>query len=151
MLARGGPSFDAVAHQTITKNCAVCISFHAFCSLSLGKVTHRQESLGIPPRDEIYCNNMCTHPTVNVITAYMIIIRHDGGEIIMWSINTKKNRWPTNRAGPWSLDYHKQWKGEVLPTETSFPLNSLGRLFCFILLLLWIYNPSGPWQLFSVP
>jgi hypothetical protein len=61
------------------------------------------------------------HPTVSVITAHMIIIRHDGGEIIAWSINTKKNRSPTNRTGPWSLDDHKQWNGEGLTTEPAFP------------------------------
>jgi hypothetical protein len=92
MQARDGPSFDAVAHQTITKNRAVYIYFCAFCSPGLGKVPQRQEPLSIPPSDEIYCNNMCMHPTVSVITAYMIIIRHDAGEIIMWSINTKENR-----------------------------------------------------------
>jgi hypothetical protein len=47
MLSRDGPS----SYQVVIKNCSVCV---------FRSVAHRQESLGFPPRDEIYCNNMCT-------------------------------------------------------------------------------------------
>jgi len=63
-----------------------------------------------------------------------------GDEIIMWSINTKENRSPTNRADSWSPDEHKQYlvggEGFTNPTPPPSVPTCLGQVFYFVIMQL---------------